>query len=179
MPKVGRAGFGRVAWLSGSPEASFESVAEFGFNGGQAGVEQLALWYHDQVEAWRELISTESLSNQSFSSVSNDRAAQLSRRGDPESANRGLIGERKERQEAAVHSDATLVHPLVVDAAADALGLAEPRHFHGRNRPVNYFVLTVRRLRPFARRRLSTCLPFLVLMRTKNPWVLLRRRVLG
>ena len=40
-------------------------------------------------------------------------------------------------------------------------------------------LLTVRRLRPFARRRLRTSRPFFVLMRTRNPCVRLRWRVLG
>ena len=35
------------------------------------------------------------------------------------------------------------------------------------------------RLRPFARRRARTARPDLVLIRTKNPWVLLRWRLLG
>ena len=40
-------------------------------------------------------------------------------------------------------------------------------------------LLTVRRLRPFERRRLRTSRPFFVLMRTRNPCVRLRWRVLG
>jgi hypothetical protein len=38
---------------------------------------------------------------------------------------------------------------------------------------------TVRRLRPFARRRFSTSRPFLVLIRTRKPCVRFRRRRLG
>ena len=38
---------------------------------------------------------------------------------------------------------------------------------------------TVSRLRPFVRRRFSTMRPFFVAIRTRNPCVLLRRRVLG
>jgi hypothetical protein len=37
----------------------------------------------------------------------------------------------------------------------------------------------VRRFRPLARRRLRTCRPFLVLIRTRNPWVFARRRRFG
>ena len=43
----------------------------------------------------------------------------------------------------------------------------------------DHSLLTVRRLRPFARRRLRTRRPFFVLMRTRNPCVRLRWRVLG
>jgi hypothetical protein len=42
-----------------------------------------------------------------------------------------------------------------------------------------YSLLTVRRLRPLARRRLRTRRPFFVLMRTRNPCVRLRCRLLG
>ena len=52
-------------------------AAVIGFKGGQAGVEQLALGHDDDVEARRDLVATENLSNQSFSSISLDRAAQL------------------------------------------------------------------------------------------------------
>ena len=38
----------------------------------------------------------------------------------------------------------------------------------------SYSLLTVRRLRPFARRRFSTRRPFFVLMRTRNPCVFAR-----
>jgi hypothetical protein len=40
-------------------------------------------------------------------------------------------------------------------------------------------VQTPNRFRPFARRRLSTRRPPLVSIRTRNPWVRLRRRVFG
>ena len=40
-------------------------------------------------------------------------------------------------------------------------------------------LLTVSRLRPFARRRFSTSRPFFVLIRTRNPCVFLRWRVFG
>ena len=43
----------------------------------------------------------------------------------------------------------------------------------------SYSLLTVSRLRPLARRRLSTRRPFLLLIRTRNPWVRLRWRLLG
>src|SRR4030095_92063 len=46
-------------------------------------------------------------------------------------------------------------------------------------RQMCYSLLTVRRLRPFARRRLSTSRPFLVLIRTRNPCVFAPWRVFG
>jgi hypothetical protein len=54
----------------------------------------------------------------------------------------------------------------------------------GGNRPSTgtsgpYSLDTVKRFRPFARRRFRTSLPFLLLIRTRNPCARFRRRVLG
>ena len=70
-------------------KASAEVVAIFSFKGSQAGVEQLAFRHDDDVEAWRDLVATEDLSNQSFSSISLNRAADLPGRRDPEQARAG------------------------------------------------------------------------------------------
>jgi hypothetical protein len=64
-----------------------------------------------------------------------------------------------------VDSNTALVHPLELRAPADVFSWTEPQ---------SYSLLTVRRLRPFARRRFSTRRPFFVLMRTRNPCVLAR-----
>ena len=66
--------------------------AVFGFKGGQAGVEQLSLGHDDDVEPRRDLVTTENLSNQSFSTISLDRAAQLLRGGDAQAADRSSFG---------------------------------------------------------------------------------------
>ncbi len=42
-----------------------------------------------------------------------------------------------------------------------------------------YSLLTVSRLRPFARRRFRTSRPFFVRILMRNPWAFRRRRVLG
>ena len=47
------------------------------FKNSQAGVEQFALGDDDDVEARGDLVSTEDLSNQTFSAVSRHRAAEL------------------------------------------------------------------------------------------------------
>jgi len=70
-----------------------------------------------------------------------------------------------------VNSRATLIDLLKLGAAADVLVGPEPSQV--------YSLLTVRRLRPFARRRFSTSRPFFVLIRTKNPWAFARWRVFG
>jgi len=55
---------------------------ELGFKGTQGGIEQFPLWDDDDIKAGRCLVATENLSNQSFSSISLDGAAQFLRGGD-------------------------------------------------------------------------------------------------
>jgi hypothetical protein len=103
-------------------------MAEFGFKGSQAGVEQFAFRDDDDVEAWRELVATKNLSNQSFSSISLDRATQFLRSGDSQTANRQVVREREHRQITAVRPDATIVNLLVLDAATNAFVPGKARH---------------------------------------------------
>jgi len=67
-------------------DASFDGLYVFGFKGSQGGVKQFPLRHDDHVEAWRDLIATENLSNQSFSSVPLNSPTQLPGGGDPQSA---------------------------------------------------------------------------------------------
>jgi hypothetical protein len=69
-----------------------------------------------------------------------------------------------------------LVHPLEIRVPANVFVSPKARH---KLLPDNYSLLTVRRFRPLARRRLSTSRPFFVLMRTRKPCVLLRCRLFG
>ena len=63
-------------------ESAFDECSVIGFKSSEGGLEQVALGYYDDVEPWRDLVTPENLSYQSFSSVSLDRAAQFSRRRD-------------------------------------------------------------------------------------------------
>ena len=115
-------------------EASFEIVAVIGFKNSQAGVEQLSLRHDHDVETGGDLVSTENLSNQTFRSVSHDRAAELLRRRDPEASHAEAVLEDEERRVAAVYAGPLCVNPLKIGAAADPLGSREPdrearRHF--------------------------------------------------
>jgi hypothetical protein len=150
---------------AGWPEASFDEVSVISFKGAQAGVEELTLGDHDDVESRRDLVSTKNLSNQSFSSISLNCAADFFGRRDPESSHAPLVGEQKDRAVAAVDANTALVHPLELRPAADMFDWAESQ---------SYSLLTVRRLRPLARRRFNTRRPFFVLMRTRNPCVFAR-----
>ena len=150
---------------AGLAEASFDEVAVIGFKGAQAGVEKLALGYYDDVKPRRDLVATKDLSNQSFSAISLHGAADLPCRRDPKPSHAAFVGQQKDRDIAAVDANAPLVDLLELSAAADVFGWAESQ---------GYSLLTVRRLRPLARRRFSTSRPFFVLMRTRNPCVFAR-----
>jgi hypothetical protein len=125
-------------------------------------------------------VTPEYFSNEALRAVPLHRAAQPFRGGDAEPSDRQRVRQQEQRREAALDPDAALVHELKLDAAADVFVRSEARHDRRRQiagpeaRAGRYSLLTVRRLRPFARRRLSTSRPFFVLMRTRNPCVFLR-----
>src|SRR5437899_4731239 len=109
-PEIGRRATAEGRPLPESSKVAFESVAELGFKGSQAGVEQFAFRNDDDVEAGRELVATEDLSNQSFSSISLDRATQFPGSGDSQPAYRQAVRERKQRQIAAVRPNTAIVN---------------------------------------------------------------------
>ena len=161
-----------LAWPG---EVAFNGCAVVTFKGGQTGFEQLSSGHHDHIVPAGDLVSTENLSYQTFSSVSPDGPAKLLRGGDAKAPDVAPSGQDEERAVSAPNAGTALVDLLEITAAADPLAGAEPAR-HGQ---VRYSLLTVRRLRPFARRRFSTSLPFFELIRTRNPCAFLRRRVLG
>jgi hypothetical protein len=59
-------------------------------------------------------------------------------------------------------------------ALVDLLELRTPADMFDWTESQSYSLLTVRRLRPLARRRFNTRRPFFVLMRTRNPCVFAR-----
>jgi hypothetical protein len=70
------------ATVPATGKTAFEEGSVIGFKDVQAGVEQLALGNNDHVESRCEFVATENLSNQTFSSISYDRAAKLASRRD-------------------------------------------------------------------------------------------------
>ena len=64
------------AGLRSTPETPFDVVTVFALNGSQTGVEEFSLGDDDHVKPRRDLVTTENLSNESFSSISLDRSAQ-------------------------------------------------------------------------------------------------------
>src|SRR5258705_6651910 len=100
-------------------KTAFEVVAVFTFQGRQARAEQLALGDDDDVKARRDLVTPEYFSNQTLRAVPHDRASQPFRRGDAEPADRQRVRQQEQRGEAAMNTNAALVHLLEFDAAAD------------------------------------------------------------
>ena len=58
-------------------DTAFKAVAIVGFKDSQAGVEHLALRHDDDVKTRCDVVTTENLSYQSFSPVSDDGATEL------------------------------------------------------------------------------------------------------
>jgi hypothetical protein len=164
--------------LSPLTGATLDETSVFSFKKGQGGVEQVAVGDDDDVEPRGDLVATENLSYQSFGAISTHSAAQLLRRRDAQPATPLLVAEDERRAVAAPKPNAPLVHALELGAPPDVFMRAEPT-VDCQLSTVDYSLLTVRRLRPFARRRFRTRRPFLVLMRTRKPCARARWRVLG
>ena len=101
-------------------------MAIVGFKDGQGGIEQLTLGHDDDVEAWRDVVTTKNLSNQSFRTISLNGSAKLLRRRDAEASYRALVGKDEYGGEAPVDADASLITFLELGAAPDALLRPEP-----------------------------------------------------
>ena len=159
-------------------DSAFERGAVIGFKGSQRGLEQLAARHNDDVEACRQFGAPENLPYQSFGAVSLNGAAQLLRRRNPQPADRLFVGENEQRAVAAANPGAVLVDLLKFGVTPDSL-VAMKASIDVQLGAQSYSLLTVRRFRPLARRRLSTSRPFFVLILTRNPCARARRRLLG
>ena len=151
-----------------SSELLFDDPAIFGFKGCQACVEEFSLGDDHDVVPRSDFVSTEDLPNQSFRSIPLDRAPELFRGRDTEAAKASIAGQDEDCEVAAVCPGTALVNELEFSATAQPF--VGPETSHGRAVGPGYSLLTVRRLRPLARRRLRTRRPFFVLIRTRNPW---------
>jgi hypothetical protein len=132
------------------------------------------------------LVLSEHLPNETFGSIPLHGSPQLLGCGDPEPRLIGLLGQQKYRHQPAMGANTAVVDLLEFLSPFQAAVCAEAA-IHGRPdtdgltlRPTaGQREDTVSRFRPFERRRLTTRRPFLVLMRTRNPWVRRRRRLFG
>jgi hypothetical protein len=109
-------------------ETAVECLSEFAFNGSQAGVEQVSLWHHDDVDAGGGLVATKNLSNQSFRSISYDGAAEFFGGRDAQAADLEFIRQGEHREEPSVDPGAAIVDSLIFDAAADPFVPTESGH---------------------------------------------------
>ena len=114
--------------LTAPTETAFKGMTEFSFNGDQTGVDEFTRGDDNHVESWRDLVKSEDLSNQSFSSVSRNRTSELPGRGDSQPANRQIVCQGEEREVLTVNSDAALIDALIVHPATNALDSGETGH---------------------------------------------------
>ena len=102
-------------------ESTFERGAVVSFKNGQAGFEQPSPGHDDDIEPRRDLIMSENLSYQPFSSISLDGAAEFLRGGYPQAPRFLMVGQEENRAEAAVEADAILVDLLKIRPSPDPL----------------------------------------------------------
>ena len=162
--RTGRDGRGRFS------EPAFDERSVLSFKSDEAGLQEIALGDDDDVESRRDLAPPKNLSYQAFSSVSLHRAAQFLCGRDPEPSQPLLIGKQEHGEESTVNLGAAVVNLLEFGAPTDMFSAPKA----GR-----HSLLTVRRLRPLARRRFRTRRPFFVLILTRKPCVRFLRRVFG
>jgi len=110
-------------------QSAGDDVSVIGFKDVQAGLEEIAFRYDDHVEARRDFITTKNLSNQSLSSVSQNRATQLAGGSDSETPDAERVGQQEHRCVAAVDFDAAVVHRLEFCAASNPLSWSELQLF--------------------------------------------------
>jgi hypothetical protein len=161
----------RPASAPGGPEVSIEI--------GEGSIEQFATGDDDEVDGDARLMvqPPEHFSNQSFRTISPNSVSKLPGGDDPEpGCGRGTRGEQ-EREVARRHPVGRIEDLLELFTSSYALPSGEPVRRHPASQA--YELETVRRLRPFARRRFSTSRPFFVAIRVRKPCVFLRRRRLG
>ena|SRR6266487_6008451 len=109
-------------------EGTVEKGPVIGFKDGQAGLEHFPFGHDHHVEPISELVSTKDLSNQSFGSIPLDRAAELSRRGDPEPPQGPIVGQDEQRAVTAVNSAALVIYLFEFSSASNSFGGPEPWH---------------------------------------------------
>ena len=105
---------------------AFKAAAIVSFKDGQCGVEHLALGYDHDIKPRRDVVTTENLSYQSFSSVPLNGSAELFRRRDAQTSDRAVVGQDEHRRVAPMNSGAAFIDFLKLGAAADAFVRPEP-----------------------------------------------------
>jgi hypothetical protein len=96
-------------------------VAEFSFNGSQAGVKQFPLRDQHQIHSRSRLVPTEDLANQSLCPVPNYGAAEFSGRGDAKPGDGKIVGQAEDGEQPIVNPESVLVNLLVLDSTPNPL----------------------------------------------------------
>ena len=141
----------------------------------EGGIKEFPAWNNDDIQTCGRFLLLEQLPRPALGAVSHHGAADFSRRRNPQPGHRLAGDPGKDRHEAPIGARAGLVSLFKINAPADVFRAAESSPLYQSYRSSE----TVRRLRPFARRRFSTCCPSLVAIRTRKPCVFFRRRVFG
>lgn len=155
--------------MSASAADALQEGAELSLEAVEGGIKEFPAWNNDDIQTRGRFLVLEQFPHPALGAVSHHGAANLPRRRNPEPGHRFAGGPGEDRHEAPIRPGAGLVNLLKISPPADVLGRPEGHRSSD----------TVRRLRPFARRRLNTCWPSLVAIRTRNPCVFLRRLVFG
>ena len=145
---------------------------------GEFSGEELAFGDKDDVEPGPRLVLTVDFSRPPLRAIAHDRTSQSPGRGHAEPAGREAGSKEEHGHETTTEFQTLLVDTLEIGAAPNTFVGAQGRPAarglgHVRRQE------TVRRFRPFARRRFNTRRPFFVLMRSRKPWVLRRRLRFG
>jgi len=156
---------------------SGEGLCVIGLKAGEGRIEHFPARHDDDVEAGWRFQSSEQLAGQTLGSVPHDRGAQLPCGCHAQSTPRGPVWRHEEGHEAAAQALAVLIGPLEIRTLSDPFVPGKALRHPGAS--CQRSSETVRRFLPFVLRRFSTMRPFFVDIRTRKPWVLLRRRVLG
>jgi hypothetical protein len=146
-----------------------------GFKRDEGRIQHFPPGHDNDVDAGGQLVAPEELSGQPLRPVPLDGRPQLFRGRHAETGSARPVGGHEQRHVAAVGPRARVVGALELGTATNPLGGRQTGPGQGFYRSS----ATVRRLRPLARRRFRTILPFLVAIRTRNPCVFFRRRLFG
>ena len=155
--------------MSASAADALHEGAELALEAVEGGIKEFPAWNNDDIQTCGRFLALEQFPHPALGAVSHYGAADFPRRRNPEPGHRLAGGPGEDRHKAPVCPGAGLVSLLKIGPPANVLGRPEAHRSSE----------TVRRLRPFARRRFNTCWPSLVAIRTRNPCVFLRRRVFG
>jgi hypothetical protein len=165
------------------PAGSSQRVAELGFKRAEVGIEHVPTRDDHDIQARGNVGVPEQLADQALGPVTDHRSTDLPGGGNSETAVAQRIAERHHRHEPRADPGAMLVDLQELRATPNPRGGRKRVRsglsvLHEGPRDSAYEE-TLRRLRPFARRRFNTRRPPLLAIRTRNPWVLCRRRLLG